>query len=872
MNNLLLKDEFDKISFGSYYYQFILPSGKDCYLFLNYFPLLNRAKLQKEFIKRKENNNYITSSLVTENFNSQLRISYIQYELNTSGINFLNQTNRNIKVSSLKLFFVLDDEILNKYEIDRKDLRYNSFIVSVDTYIKYLSYSIVTLYPVNLKNDDDDDSLDNNNDQIDNINKRINYLKSIDTQNFKNNLASNQISFNNKRKYDLTIDSNTPLDQETNPSVSANIDSMDINSLSDNNIQDAHLLKKQKTLQLSLSKFRKEKFLNSQKDIENTKRNKMKTIEKDDQTEIEGKGNEHQVDQKYDPFKVKREEINNNNFEKNKIKIEKEKEKEEYDVRKIKKELNENQKIKIKREHQENNYIKFKKENIEDYFIKIRKEPKELQTGRIIKVKEEYKLDEMNRQKFKENELIKIKEEEYNNGDHTYKNNWEYKDNSYDLIKKENSNIKVKEEDVSKGSIEKIETDEIKKDSNEDGTDDKTKEIGIKDENDDDKSKKEIEILDEDYDENKDNESEEVETFNGNDDGNDEETEIYDKNVDENVNGKSEETEIFSGNEDENGDSNDKETEIYDENDDESMDNKSKETEINNNSDYDNENVDSKSEETEIFSGNEEDKNRDSNDEETEIHDENDEESMDNKSKETEINNNSDYDNENVVDKNKEREIENINDSENNINDIHNNITEIKIKDGNGNDIKNESCDEISTNRIIENNSDIDDENNYNDYINHKTIAETKNINNIINEENNNKGTKEDENIKENIVDMNSNKRKVINTKENNVTINKKRKGEKISLNDKIFKNEIEENININFGYKRPPLLRVIDDISESLKYYSSVHYINVLKVCQKGHLLFMRENKAKDQYLYIFSNNFSLNLASQSNYFDFGK
>jgi len=68
----------------------------------------------------------------------------------------------------------------------------------------------------------------------------------------------------------------------------------------------------------------------------------------------------------------------------------------------------------------------------------------------------------------------------------------------------------------------------------------------------------------------------------------------------------------------------------------------------------------------------------------------------------------------------------------------------------------------------------------------------------------------------------------------------------------------------------KPPLLRVMDD-HLNLN-YTSVHGLSISEIGGQGQLLFMRENVEKDQYLYIFSSNFALNMASQSYYFDLGK
>ncbi|ORX49979.1 hypothetical protein BCR36DRAFT_62468 [Piromyces finnis] len=132
----------------SKYYQFIVSSGQECYQFLNNYPLFKRASLQKPLIQKREKIEYITALPVSEN--SKKDKNFLKYELNPSGKEFLLKTNKNIKISTMKLFYTLDNDALRMFELNENDITFNSFIVSIDVYIKYLSNIIITLYPVNL--------------------------------------------------------------------------------------------------------------------------------------------------------------------------------------------------------------------------------------------------------------------------------------------------------------------------------------------------------------------------------------------------------------------------------------------------------------------------------------------------------------------------------------------------------------------------------------------------------------------------------------------------------------------------------------------------------------------------------------------------
>jgi len=93
----------------------------------------------------------------------------------------------------------------------------------------------------------------------------------------------------------------------------------------------------------------------------------------------------------------------------------------------------------------------------------------------------------------------------------------------------------------------------------------------------------------------------------------------------------------------------------------------------------------------------------------------------------------------------------------------------------------------------------------------------------------------------------------------------------KIKTFNEAFSSSIKGTIqSLELKKPKPPLARVIDDIF-NISYFC-VPDFSISDICRQGQLLFMRENIEKDQYIYIFSSNFALNMASQSSYFDLGK
>ena len=172
--------------------------------------------------------------------------------------------------------------------------------------------------------------------------------------------------------------------------------------------------------------------------------------------------------------------------------------------------------------------------------------------------------------------------------------------------------------------------------------------------------------------------------------------------------------------------------------------------------------------------------------------------------------------------------------------------------------------------------------------LNHQTGQHYKtNINNnVIVIDDDNKGREDEEDLEATLVNK---KRSFDNTTtqygdkfyDNDINIGnssllKKMKIEnylemQIDNNNSVNESEIKQKLEELYHYKsKPPLLRVINNIFNVN--YLSVHNLPFSKICGQGQLLFMRENEEKDQYLYIFSNDFALKTASQSSYFDLGK